>query len=533
MYTSTASFRANEDEDYARLVRTLNQAIHAGPLFTTDATDLYETFLANIPPGSRQHYECRTCKKFVNTYGGLVTIDEHGGMSSPFWNVAGGFFAAASRALLASVRSARVTGVFLSSETYWGTASNSSSKAPTGMWSHMHANARAVRYSPSPVKDAFQASAEKTQDYETLSRSFGEFGIEHVRQAYTLLTNGFLFRSEKCIGVAKWLLDLHESRARSRNTKTINNVTWRAVATAPAGFCHVRSTMIGTLLEGLAAGKDMSAIKHSFDSKMNPMQYQRPTAAPSSGQITEAERVVQRLASAGSLARRFATFEDIVNDALWIPKPVAAERNAGVFAHLRKDEPANPLDVNSLGPITWEKFWRTVLPEAERIECLVPSGLAPFFAFVTAVNPDAPPILQWDREGSRNPVSWYLHTHGSSAVSWALSPGMFVNVTVITSQPSNWGGGAEHQGNGVYLVLKGARDITNVTGCALFPEILKAEYHGIRHVIEAHSNASKLEGAKEASACGLALQKSAGVWKCIVRVTSKGVRALYTLDRWD
>ena len=46
--------------------------------------------------------------------------------------------------------------------------------------------------------------------------------------------------------------------------------------------------------------------------------------------------------------------------------------------------------------------------------------------------------------------------------------------------------GKEHHGAGVLFVLAGARE-SRQDGSALFPEILKSEFHGIRSVIEAYS----------------------------------------------
>ena len=70
--------------------------------------------------------------------------------------------------------------------------------------------------------------------------------------------------------------------------------------------------------------------------------------------------------------------------------------------------------------MTWDKFQRTVLPSAERIEFLAPSH-GSYTALVTAANAEAPPILQWDRDGARNPVSWYFWNGGSSASQFGLS----------------------------------------------------------------------------------------------------------------
>ena len=44
-----------------------------------------------------------------------------------------------------------------------------------------------------------------------------EFPIDVVQQAHALLTNGQFSRYEKCIGVAKWLLDLHSARAAAKH----------------------------------------------------------------------------------------------------------------------------------------------------------------------------------------------------------------------------------------------------------------------------------------------------------------------------
>lgn len=530
MQTSTTAFEPREDDDYAALLKHLHTAaLTPHPLFTTDAEGLYDVFLGALPAYSRQHYVCRTCRHFVERFGGLVTIDESGVATSPFWDglALPAFFSASVRAVSRIVSKARVTGVFLTSDAVLGNPENESSK---GTWRHMHSTARPME--KSALLTAEQVAAEKREDYGTLCRGLAEFSVETVRQAHTLLTTGGLYRSEKCVGTARWLLDLHEAREATKHARAREHITWRAAALAPPGFCHVRSTMIGTLLEDIEAGKGFEEIKRSFDGKLHPLQYQRPQAAPTDGQLAAAEKVVEKLASSGALVRRFATLEDIADDAVWMPKEKAAELSVGsVFGHLMKGRNGTPsIDVPAQ-VITWDKFWRTVLPGAERIECRVPSR-GNFFAFVTASNPDAPPILQWDTEASRNPVSWYLYNGGSLAESWGLPAGGFVPAAAITTQPSSWGEGREHQGNGVYVVIDGARDSLK-SGLALFPEILKSEYHGIRAAMEAYSRSREIE-VTGVPACGLALQKSGGgSWDVILRVTSRGARVVYKIDRWD
>jgi hypothetical protein len=374
--------------------------------------------------------------------------------------------------------------------------------------------------------------AERRQEFEMLCRGLDDFSVDSVRQAYTMLSTGALYRSEKCIGVAKWLLELQD--VRSAASKPLrDNLTWLAVATAPAGFCHVRSGMIGTLLEDIQAGLSFDEIKRRFDDKMDPTIYQRPQAAPTAGNIAQAEAIVAKLQSAGALERRFARVEEV--QALWRPAPAKAEQPAGgVFGHLLpKIAPAQQVEMPPV-TMTWEKFRRTVLPEAERVEFYLPSQPNTFMAMVTAAKADSPPILQWDREDQRNPFSWFFHSGPSYPSRWNLTPESWVAVTAITLQPSLWADeqAFAHQGKKVFFLLDGARDTVNNGGGGLFPECLRSEYHSIRSTIEAHSRTAKIEGANEATACGIGASQGAA-WNHKVRVTSKGMQVIYKLDRWD
>ena len=55
------------------------------PLFTTNAGNIFELYLDNLP-GSRQYYNCHACKNFLERYGSLVTIDEGGNKIPVMWS---------------------------------------------------------------------------------------------------------------------------------------------------------------------------------------------------------------------------------------------------------------------------------------------------------------------------------------------------------------------------------------------------------------------------------------------------------------
>ena len=516
------------------------QALQGGqPLFLTAvAKELWPLYLDAVPDGLRQKLRCTACRKFIERYGSLVRIDEAGHVTSVLWpEDAQELYAQASRRLRRAVEDAPVKSVFLSSHAVLG-------KPVTGPWRHLAVELPPTRLWTSLVKTAGQARAEVREERDMLQRGLADFSVDAVRKAHGFLTSGALYRSEKCEGVAAWLLDLHERLAAEKHESRRQNLLWRAAALAPAGYCHVRGGMIGTLLEDIVADLPFDAIKARFDAKMSPLQYMRPQAAPSAGNIAQAEKIVGALKTAGSLARRFAKLSDV--QCLW--RPTAAGVSAattgadpsprsagGIFSHLRSAQDAGPPESDAPPTVmTWVKFAATVLPKAEAIEFWVPSGKDAYMAMVTAQNPDAPPILQWDSETQRNPVSWYLYVNGSTPQNWNLVPNEFHRVSAVVLQPTLWDPNRQfpHQGASVCFVLDGSRDVGYRDSAGFFPEWLRSEYHPVRATLEAYAKSAVVAGKDEAEVCGIRLTKGM-TWNQIFRVTSRGLRTRYKLDRWD
>lgn len=498
-------------------------------LFTTRAPDLFRLFLDSLPPSLQKENGCTACKRFLRRYGHLVTLAPDGSRIPLLWEpqTTPAEYAGAVRALAAAVSSAPIQGVFLSRDKVWGTPK-------TDPWTHLAVTPpESLLCKPPALRTVSQLAAEKAQDYDILCRGLEEFPLELVRRAHALLTSESLYRSEVCIGISKWLLELHEQRHAAPDPRTREGLTWRAVATAPPGYCHVRSTMISTLLADLAADLPFAQIKARFDMKMSPLQYQRPVAPPSSGNVARAEKIVAQLKAAGALERRFAKLGDI--QTLWTPPPAEPTEKTGVFSRPKAREPSDPQFEVPQVSMTWDKFRRTVLPTAESIEFLVPSSDQPYMAMVTAQDPDAPPILQWDSQTERNPVTWYFYVNGSSPQRWNLEPGVYHPVTAVVLSPPLWGGSRRfaHHGEKVTFVLKGAWDREYVSGCGFFPEFLRSEYHEIRATMEAYAEGAVIAGKDEAEVCGIGLQKGVPL-NFLFRVTARGgVRGTYKLDRWD
>lgn len=522
--------------DYETLVRDVGSrfAQATGPLFLVEVPDIWERYLAGFEEGLRQYHNCHACRAFIEHAGRLVTIDERGSKHSAIWHreaAAGTPYEASFAAMREAVEkpSATITSVFLFAGTRLGEQTKGRCKNDDGEWSHLFCDLPAERAYRGKALTAWQAAAEKTEDVKNVRRALGEFSLELLEQAVQLLNSDALYRSEKVAGPVEWLRDLKVATEETKDQRVRANLIWRAVAAAPAGFCHPRASMAGTLLEDLATGKGFEWAASRFKAKMHPLQYQRPQAAPSEGAIAAAEKLVEQLGIARSLERRFARIDEI--QTIWRPTVTEKPAPEGVFSHLRfKGQEIPALSVPGK-PITWEKFAATVLPGARRIEVKSPH-VGNYCAFLTAVHDDAPPVLQWDSAERRNPFSLYVYHNGSPAHQWRIIAGTWREVSAVSLRPSRWQPGFDHHGEGALLVLPGCVDTRENSGNALFPGTLRSDLHGARAVIERYSATAKVQGREEASACGLMVSKGA----MGVRVRVHGAANIvteYQIDRWE
>ena len=486
------------DQDYRATVNRINNRFAAiqsdDPLFVVEPrSDLWLTYLNTFEAYERQYHNCNECRKFIERFGGIVTITPEGEVVSALWNPAHTSHAEsiAFGRLQALVERSPIKGVFVSDEETLGTP-------VTGLWRHFAVKNNDVW--TSRVQTASQRAAEKSEDFKNVKRALGEFTLKQLELAVEFLESDALYRADKVIGPARFLADL------KRTYRKQDNLIWRAVATAPAGYCHPRSSMIGTLLEDIQAGKDFEDVKRAFAAKMNPLQYMRPTAAPSAGNIAQAEKLFEQLGFARSLERRFAAWEEVPS--IWVAKP---EKKQGVFGHLHNERPI--ASIGGSTNITWTKFQRDILPKAEQIDVLVPYS-GPFTAVTTAVHPDAPPLFKWNHS-----LAWYMYAYPSRATQFNLQANQWTPVIAIAQ---TFDGGQR-----VLLMLRGARDLRGAhTG--IFPENLRPELHSVRSTIEAHAGRATARGTGTAN--GLMFSNGSPV---TVRVRTARTTQTYNLDRWE
>lgn len=505
-------------------------------LFRTDADPekLWDAFLSRLPAEHRQHYNCRACQFFWERYGGLVYIREDGMAYPVLGEVTGrhSFFNDSVFAMCQIVGDAKITGPFISSDTTFGTP-----VSPKG-WTHFSAhNARIYQ---NLLLTASQREAQLVEEYRLFRRSLVDYRLDLVRKAVFILKSEQFPGYEKGVGIAEWLLALLEKIDKNiKNYRMADGLIWMAVVTAPPGFTHLKNGMVGTLLDDLAADRDFEDCRRRWANKMNPLQYQRPQAAPSEGQIDNAEKVIEKLGIEPALHRKFAKVSDLVH-VVWKPVPaVEVKKEGGVFGHLRSSSKQNAGIELPNQNISWARFERDFMPLAISMEIHCPNS-GDYIGITTALNADAPPILQWDTLENRNPLSWYLYVGGSPASAWNLQTG-YNKVTAIAKAPH--GNVMSHHRKGMVFSILGIEDTryrpgasNRTSSMALFPETLKSELHGVRSVIEAYSKAGTIHpmdvrSAEDQPASGLCFGDK---YPVTIRVEyAGGNKSIFTIDRWE
>ncbi|KXN75045.1 hypothetical protein CONCODRAFT_14381 [Conidiobolus coronatus NRRL 28638] len=404
----------NKENAYSKFIENLKiffeKSIEGDKqLFNTNVENLYDVFLSNIPKEDQQYYNCGACRKFVNRFGGLVTIDEDGIMSSVMWSVehVPELFIPAVEATKVAVLKARVKGVFIYDKQELGVP-------VTGEWSHLSVSLPESRVNPSLIRTVYQRVAMKREDFKVLSRVSSVHTKETIDQATELLKSETIYRGDRYIPAAEWFKQVLMKRESLTNIVNRENYLWLATAKAPVGFVPSNGSNLGNFFCDIGKGMPLEYAAARLTERMNSETFMRAQAAPTANKISEDERIFKKfveagIATKGSLYRRYATYEEIPKF-LWQDKAqnksddrVQEAENDNVFGHLTPKSKSSDKAAIPSAVMTWEKFERTVLPTAEKIEALVDNPNR-FVALVTAADKSAPNILQWD-----NTFSWYYH----------------------------------------------------------------------------------------------------------------------------
>jgi hypothetical protein len=354
--------------------------------------------------------------------------------------------------------------------------------------------------------------------------SLAAYSQNTVDKAVEILLFGDLYRAEKVKGPAMFLQKAHKANKLTKRRRI--NRLWAMAYEAPPGFCHAKTTMIGTLLDDLQ-NNDPNA-EENFKRKMHPLKYQRPTTVKQ-GNIVAADKFIEDNGYADSFKRKFATFDDVAPRLLWTPRE-EQKKKVGLFSSTIEVPEVKEIYISDqVKEVTWFNF-SGILSQALKIEVKLENKKMPFVGILTEAVRGSKPILQWDLENNRNPLSHFFFHTGSTPSQWGMTLGWQTVDGIMYAPWMHTIPEATHFSPFAIFVMKKMR-CSVLGGSAIFPEHLKSEFHHLRGTIEAYSektNARPAAATRTPGANGLA---TGGDY--LIRVTMPNSAQLFRIDRWN
>lgn len=371
--------------------------------------EMWQTYLSSFPEGSnpifreRTEHDCSCCRSFIGAIGNVVALVD--GKMRSIWDcqVPGepGYQVVAD-AMAGLVASRQVECEFLSFMPVAGVDKNFEQMVEkVRTWEHffVHIPRKFVK-----AKAGIGPTlAESRGTHDVFLRSLSEITVEAIGIVLELIGQQSLYRGEE----QKFAVDsfrLLKKEFADLATEAEKDLFVWAHLSAPASVTKIRSTAIGTLLTDLSEGMDIEGAVRSFESKVAPANYRRPTALITKSMVEQAKKRLEELGLTSALERRYATLSDIsVNDLLFVDRQVKSAINSDIFDELAAEsQTRGQKGFDKVQEVPIEKFLADVLPNIDSMEVLLENRQAGnLVSLVAPVDPTAANLFKWG-----NRFSW-------------------------------------------------------------------------------------------------------------------------------
>lgn len=382
--------------EFSHAVHRRWEEMSKGELFVTKADDLWTEYIASYPAGTnptfrtRTTYDCQCCKQFVSRIGKVVGIQS--GKMVSVWDdldVPEPFKTVAER-LSQIVHSSSIRSVFRTKEKRYGLDHNYDGK--TGeRYDHFFGEIAKKHYSAEPDTKR----GEQDDIYKVMRRGLQELQYSDLETVLDLISSNGLYRGEEHKDAVRGFMQLQHdfAAAGGRDTFIWENLGHR--------YARFRNTVIGTLLVDLAEGKDLDQSVRSFESKVAPMNYKRPTAIITQKMVENAVETLTTLGLHGAISRRYARLSEVsVNDVLFVDNEAKGQMKDGVSKILESSVKKMAPDVKAATRIDSDTFVRSILPGARTLEILLQNRHTGNFLSLTGSD-DPTGLFKWS-----NPFAW-------------------------------------------------------------------------------------------------------------------------------
>lgn len=410
---------ANFKEFRTLLQKHFDEMVKDGaPLFITNADEdrLYDLYLDSFPAGTNpifrkcREYDCSCCRRFVKNIGKLVSFMD--GQMVTVWDfdTKSDVYQPVVDALAAYVKTCAVVNPYyisrnMISDGKFGTEMNYEYDADhkaVRTWDHF-----AVEIPQRFIVNSYDVStkmAEWRDSANVFKRSLEELTMDAVDTVLELIAQNSLYRGKEFEDLVRGFKSDKQVYDRLPDEKKSAYV-WMAPGGASMNRLRIRNTAIGTLLVNLSEGMDVDAAVTAFEKVVAPANYKRPKAIFTKKMLEDAQKTVTELGYMNSLARRFATLDDITANNILFCNRDAAPRVMGAanpFEAMAKSLGTDPKKFGRAEEIGIEKFVKEVLPTAAGLELFMENRFSKnMVSLIAPQDKSAPSMFKWS-----NGFSW-------------------------------------------------------------------------------------------------------------------------------
>ena len=380
-----------------------------------DKDKFWNLYLDSFPSGKnnvfreRREYDCSCCRHFIKNFGNVVTIKNN--EIHTIWDLVldDDVCQPVVDALSAYIKSRPVSNVYVGKFKKIGTDHNHEQLADGKVikWEHFYVELpdRFVDKTSRSVGD-LQGDFRDTRN--VFKRSMDEISEESVLTVLELISQNSLYKGEEWKSVLEKFLDYKRKYDLLNSDSEKENFAWENSVVAGSVVGRIRNHSIGTLLVNISEGMELDTAVGKYETIVAPTNYKRPKAIYTKKMLEEAKKTITELGYLDSLARRFATLDDIsVNNILFSNKD-ASQRIRGQRATLDIfDDMANEISIDvkkfsKVDEISISDFVENVLPQAKELEVFFENRHAPnMVSLIAPKNPEAKTMFKWD-----NGFSW-------------------------------------------------------------------------------------------------------------------------------
>lgn len=410
----------SEFQKFAQQVHQRYLDLAKNELFITveDGNELFEEYLQVFPEGTnpiykeRTEHDCSCCKNFIRNIGKVVAIVN--GKLESVWSIKNAEhpYDVVAQALDAYVTSRPIIGLFRSSEHQYGAPSTKQllESGAVKTWNHFHGQVQKMHY----TKVVDQVKGNYATTVQVFQRGLEELTLDALDTVIDLIGQKSLYRGEEFLASIK---AFRKAKMEYSKLEGIQRSIY-AWSNADSPASRFRNSAIGTLIQDLSEGMELEKAVKSFESKVAPANYKRPTALITPRMVQDAMKTIEELDLRNSLERRFAKLSDIsVKNVLWVDNSVANKMRDGLEQMLL-DAAKVPVKTDvKAEDIAIEDFMEKILPAAHSIEMLVKNAHSGNFMTLTApAHENSGKLFKWN-----NDFAWsYSGNIADSAIRQAV-----------------------------------------------------------------------------------------------------------------